>query len=320
MYYTLIISSHHGGSILIKIYADGAYNPVTGQGGWGAVVVSNGKKQILSGGTKSTTNNRMEIKAALEGILSTPSDSEVIVYTDSQYLYGCMAKGWQRRANLDLWKELDSAVEQRKVRWEWIDQNAGNPLHKEAHNLATGLASRSERTDHLPSEQQEPSPQPGAGELTHIDDKGKPCMVDVSQKPDTVRQAIAKGTVRMQASTFRRIKEGQIAKGDVLAVAQLAGIMAAKQTPHIIPLCHPVLIGNVKVEFELQETTSTIDITASATATGKTGVEMEALTAVAAAALTIYDMCKAVDRGMKIDNIRLVRKSGGKSGTFETVS
>jgi len=152
--------------------------------------------------------------------------------------------------------------------------------------------------------------------LTHMDDAGRPRMVDVTEKPDTIREAVAKGVVRMQAATFQLIKQGGTAKGDVLAVAQLAGIMAAKRTPDLIPLCHPILIGDVKVEFSPDEANSTIEITATASSTGKTGVEMEALTATAVAALTIYDMCKAVDRGMKIENIRLVRKSGGKSGTI----
>ena len=150
--------------------------------------------------------------------------------------------------------------------------------------------------------------------LTHMDEAGHPRMVDITKKPDTHREAVAKGTVRMQAATFDLIKEGKAAKGDVLAVAQLAGIMAAKQTPNLIPLCHPILIGDIKVEFTLDEENSTVEITATVSSSGKTGVEMEALTATAVAALTIYDMCKAADRGMKIENIRLVRKSGGKSG------
>jgi len=141
-------------------------------------------------------------------------------------------------------------------------------------------------------------------------------MVSVTDKPDTHREAVTKGMVRMQASTFNLLKKGEMAKGDVLAVAQLAGIMAAKQTPNLIPLCHPVLIGNIRVEFDLNEKDSTVEITATVESTGKTGVEMEALTATAVTALTIYDMCKAVDRGMKIENIRLIRKSGGKSGTI----
>jgi len=153
--------------------------------------------------------------------------------------------------------------------------------------------------------------------LTHIDDAGRPRMVDVTGKPDTVREAVARGVVRMQATTFQLIKRGGTAKGDVLSVAQLAGIMAAKRTPDLIPLCHPILIGDIKVDFSLDEANSVVEITSTVESTGKTGVEMEALTATAVAALTIYDMCKAVDRGMKIENIRLVRKSGGKSGTIE---
>ncbi len=151
-------------------------------------------------------------------------------------------------------------------------------------------------------------------ELTHIDASGRPRMVDVTGKPDTQREAVAKCLVRMKTATLERLKKGDMAKGDVLAVAQLAGIMAAKQTPHIIPLCHPVLIGDVKVEFSLDEEASVVEITTAVKSTGKTGVEMEALTATAVTALTIYDMCKAVDRGIQIESIRLIRKSGGKSG------
>jgi len=152
--------------------------------------------------------------------------------------------------------------------------------------------------------------------LTHMDEAGHPRMVDITGKPDTHREAVAKGTVRMQAATLDLIKKGETAKGDVLAVAQLAGIMAAKQTPHLIPLCHPLLIGDIKIGFNMNEGNNTIEITTTVESVGKTGVEMEALTATAVAALTIYDMCKAVDRGMRIENIRLVRKSGGKSGTI----
>lgn len=154
-------------------------------------------------------------------------------------------------------------------------------------------------------------------ELTHIDASGRPRMVDVSHKPDTQREAVARGMVRMKASTLALIKGGATAKGEVLAVAQLAGIMAAKETPRLIPLCHPVLIGDIKIEFGLDEEGSAVEITTTVRSTGKTGVEMEALTATAVAALTIYDMCKAVDRGMRIENIRLVRKTGGKSGTID---
>jgi cyclic pyranopterin phosphate synthase len=155
-----------------------------------------------------------------------------------------------------------------------------------------------------------------AKKLSHIDEKGKPKMVDVSGKADTLREAVAKGEVQMKAATLALIKGGEIAKGDVLTVAQLAGVMAAKQTPHLIPLCHPLLLNDIKVELEIDEKRNAVLITATVKNTGKTGVEMEALTAVSIAALTIYDMCKAVDRAMRIEAIRLVKKSGGKSGTF----
>ena len=153
--------------------------------------------------------------------------------------------------------------------------------------------------------------------LSHMDESGRPRMVDVSGKSDTLRQAVARGVVRMQPATFRLIQQGEIAKGDVLSVAQLAGTIAAKRTPYLIPLCHPILLEDINVEFSPDEKTSTIEITTTVKSSGKTGVEMEALTATAVAALTIYDMCKAIDRGMKIDNIRLVKKSGGKSGLIE---
>jgi len=302
-------------SELIEIYTDGAYNPVLGQGGWGAVVVEDGQKRVFSGIVKKTTSNRMEITAALEGILQAPQGIEVVIYTDSQYLFGCMSRGWQRRANRDLWERLDEVVGQRKVRWEWIDRNTRNPFHKEAHALATNLASQGEMLQPILSEKQKGKPKaPVMEELTHIDASGRPRMVDVTEKPDTQREAVAKCMVRMEASTLDRLKKGSLPKGDVLAVAQLAGIMAAKQTPHIIPLCHPVLIGDVKVEFDLDEPNSAVEITTTVKSVGKTGVEMEALTATAVTALTIYDMCKIVDHSMQIESIRLIRKSGGKSG------
>lgn len=150
--------------------------------------------------------------------------------------------------------------------------------------------------------------------LTHLDESGRARMVDVGGKPDTQRIAVAKGEVVMQPTTLRLIQEGGIEKGDVLAVAQVAGVLAAKRTHELIPMCHPLLLTHVSLTFEPDETRSAIEITATVKTTGKTGVEMEALTAVSIAALTIYDMAKAVDRGMRIQNVRLVRKSGGKSG------
>jgi cyclic pyranopterin phosphate synthase len=139
-------------------------------------------------------------------------------------------------------------------------------------------------------------------------------MVDVSAKDDTERVAVARGQIVMEPATLALIRENQVAKGDVLAVAQVAGIMAAKQTSSLIPMCHPLLLTGISVELEPWDDPARIEIRATVRTTGKTGVEMEALTAVGVAALTVYDMCKAVDRGMCIQNVRLVQKSGGKSG------
>ncbi len=154
-------------------------------------------------------------------------------------------------------------------------------------------------------------------ELTHFDEAGRARMVDVSEKAETAREAVARGRVRMQPETLARIKDGRIAKGDVLAVAQVAGIMAAKRTWELVPMCHPLLLTGMGLSFSLDEEHDTVEIEATVKSAGKTGVEMEALTAVAVAALTVYDMCKAIDRGMTVSDVRLVRKSGGKSGTFE---
>jgi len=294
---------------MIEIYTDGAYNPALNQGGWVAVIVDNQQKHIFSAIVKETTSNRMEITAAIEAISRTPQGSEVIVYTDSQYLFGTVTKGWQRKVNRDLWAKLDAAVSQRKVHWRWIEQSNKNPFHIEAHSLATTLASQTE----MPTSPATPLAAPA---LTHLDAAGRPKMVDISGKPDTRREAIAKGIVRMQPATLDLIKKGKTAKGDVLSVAQLAGIMSAKKTPDLIPLAHPILVGDIKIEFSLDEANSAIEITTTVSSTGKTGVEMEALTATAVTALTIYDMCKAIDRGMRIENIRLVKKSGGRSGTI----
>lgn len=153
--------------------------------------------------------------------------------------------------------------------------------------------------------------------FTHLDDDGNAVMVDVSEKPETERIATAKGSVVMAPETMAMILEGQVKKGDVLSVARLAGIMGAKRTPDLIPLCHPLSLSSVKVDLTCDAVRNAVDITATCRLTGRTGVEMEALTAVSVAALTVYDMCKAVDKGMRLGDIRLVRKSGGKSGTFE---
>ncbi len=153
--------------------------------------------------------------------------------------------------------------------------------------------------------------------LTHIDDAGNAVMVDVSAKDVTERVATAKGSVLMEPATLALIQTRGVKKGDVLSIAQLAGIMGAKKTPDLIPLCHPLNLSSVTVELTCDAARNAVDITATCKLAGRTGVEMEALTAVSVAALTVYDMCKAVDRAMRITDIRLVHKAGGKSGTFE---
>ena len=150
--------------------------------------------------------------------------------------------------------------------------------------------------------------------LSHLDDAGAARMVDVSDKTDTLREAIAEGHVAMEPETLAMILEGRVPKGDVVAVARIAGIMAAKQTSSLIPMCHPLPITGVTIDIEPADVG--VRIAATVKTTGKTGVEMEALTAVSVAALTVYDMCKAVDRGMRIEGVRLLEKRGGKSGEW----
>ena len=153
--------------------------------------------------------------------------------------------------------------------------------------------------------------------LTHFDERGNAHMVDVGAKEITERVAVARASVRMQSATLKLIATRKAAKGDVLAVAQLAGIMAAKKTPDLIPLCHPLALNSVDVKLSLDARRNTVDIEATCRLKGRTGVEMEALTAASVAALTVYDMCKSVDRGMLISDVRLLHKSGGKSGTYD---
>ncbi|MCH6561837.1 MAG: cyclic pyranopterin monophosphate synthase MoaC [Myxococcales bacterium] len=152
---------------------------------------------------------------------------------------------------------------------------------------------------------------------SHIDESGRARMVDVGAKPVTQREAIARGRVRLSPAAFRAAVEGSAKKGDVLGVARIAGIQAAKRTAEWIPLAHPLPLESVEIEFHLQQEVPAIEVEATVRVTAKTGVEMEALVAVSAAALTLYDMCKSIDRGMVIEDVRLLRKSGGKSGLYE---
>ena len=156
-------------------------------------------------------------------------------------------------------------------------------------------------------------------DFNHIDENGNAIMVDISLKEETEREAVASGTIVVSPKTMGRILEKDVKKGDVLSVAQLAGIMGAKKTSDLIPLCHPLALTSVKVQLDCDPSSHAINITATCRVTGRTGVEMEALTAVTVAGLTIYDMCKAIDKEMKITNIRLLSKFGGRSGNYRVV-
>ncbi|MBI2305139.1 MAG: cyclic pyranopterin monophosphate synthase MoaC [Chloroflexi bacterium] len=304
---------------IIDLYVDGACLGNPGPGGWAAIIVApEAHHQVeIKGREANTTNNRMEILAAINGLAQTPEGAPVTVHSDSQYLVNTMTRGWKRRANLDLWQKLDGVVAHRSVRWQWIKGHAGHPENERADALANEMAGPpSGQREGNGQSQGEVSPlsHQGVPGLTHLDSQGRARMVDVTDKGETEREAVARGTVLMMAETFRAIEAGQVAKGDVLSVAQVAGILAAKETPHLIPLCHPLRLTQVTVDFQLDKERPGVNITATVKTRGQTGVEMEALTAVAVAALTVYDMCKAMDPGMRIEGIRLARKRGGKSG------
>ncbi len=292
------------------IYTDGACQGNPGRGGWAAVLTGPAGKQVLSGGEEHTTNNRMELLGAINGLEATPEGSQVSIHSDSTYLVNTMTRSWKRNANLDLWKRLDGLCASRRVDWQWVKGHSGDQGNEEADAWAgweAGVKEARPMTDEVPQGSHAPS-------LSHLDERGQATMVDVGWKPDTEREAVAHGSVLLQPETLRLIREGQVKKGDVLATARLAGIMGAKQTPHLIPLCHPLPLTHISVDLELDDKESRIRITATAKTRAKTGVEMEALTAVSVAALTLYDMCKSADRSMRIHDIRLVEKRGGKSG------
>ena len=284
---------------IIKVYTDGACIGNPGPGGWAAIIVDGSSRKEIAGREEKTTNNRMELMAAINGLAQTLPGAEVGVETDSQYLVNTMTRNWKRKANHDLWDKLDKLAADRNVRWNWIRGHNGHPENERANMLANREAAKNRGQSRKP---------------THFDRKGNIHMVDITEKAPTERVAVATGAVTMRQEALDSIRQGQVAKGNVLATAQLAGIMAAKQTHQLIPLCHPLPITSADVELKLDEKRSTVEITATVKTTARTGVEMEALTAVTVAALTVYDMCKAIDRAMRIVDIHLVRKSGGRSG------
>ena len=266
----------------------------------------------MSGHDPSTTNNRMEMTAVIRGLEQTQPSDVVEINSDSQYVINTMTKGWKRKANQDLWAELDRLVDARKVTWQWVRAHVGHEFNEKADKLANDAA----HGVVIDGNSSELGPEVAPRQLTHISTTGEASMVDVGEKVETERVAVAHGTVVMEPETLRLIRDNVLDKGDVLSTARLAGIMAAKKTDQLIPLCHQIPLSQVTVHFDTSGD-DRIEIEASAKTTYKTGVEMEALTAVSIAALTIYDMAKAIDRGMRIEAVRMVRKSGGKSGDWE---
>jgi cyclic pyranopterin phosphate synthase len=295
---------------VIRIYTDGSCIANPGPGGWAAIILDDGSERALHGGDDSTTNNRMEMLAVVKGLEAIPESTEVTIFSDSQYVINTMTRNWKRRANIDLWELLDSEVAKRPVKWQWVRGHAGDPFNEKADALANKEARM--RTSGGPAPEKT---SPGAS-LTHIDESGKASMVDVGWKPETERVAVASGSIVMKPETLALIESNGFEKGDVLGVARIAGVMGAKSTSQLIPLCHPIPLDQVTVEFDLDHAGTAVVITATARTTARTGVEMEAMMAVSISALTIYDMCKSVDRGMRVERIRLVKKSGGKSGDY----
>ena len=305
---------------MVDIYTDGACRARVG--GWAALILTPGERRTMSGKAEDTTSNRMELSAAINSLESLPKGSDITLYSDSEYLVKTMTLGWRRNANLDLWQRLDALAGEYHIQWEWVKGHASIPGNEYVNQLAgfeAGVTKAPPDLSHfLGPEASEESLQEetgGAGpSLTHLDQQGRVEMVDVGWKPVTDREAVAWGYVSMQPETLRLIQDSLIKKGDVLTIAQLAGIMGGKRTSELIPLCHPLPLDKLDVELELEPGQNRVKISALARTSAKTGVEMEALTAVSVAALTVYDMCKGVDRGIVIGGIRLVRKSGGQSG------
>ncbi len=299
---------------MIDIYTDGACK--SGVGGWAALIFETSGHRDMSGKLEDTTSNRMELSAAIHSLESLPTGSEVTIFSDSEYLVKTMTQGWKRNTNLDLWENLDSLNIAHKVNWQWVKGHANIPGNEYVNQLAgfeAGVTKARPNIDRF----FKTLDNTGTPTLTHVDQQGSVEMVDVGWKPVSDREAIAQGCILMKPETINLISENLIKKGDVLTIAQIAGIMGGKRTAELIPLCHPLPLNKLDVELELDLANNRVKISALARTSGKTGVEMEALTAVSIAALTIYDMCKGVDRWMTIQDISLVSKSGGLSGDIQ---
>ena len=296
---------------MIYIYTDGSCLGNPGFGGWAAIINDDGEETVLAGTESSTTNNRMELMAAIKALESLVSSKPAVVLSDSRYLVNTMTKGWKRKANQDLWQALDSLVSQGNVRWQWVQGHSGDVNNERVDKLANDIAKQAQSMATKNSNEQEE-----VTVFSHIDGEGKVVMVDVEAKKVTERVAVASGKVSMHMDTFKMITSGTMKKGDLLGVAKVAGINAAKHTWELIPLCHNIPLSHVELAIDYDLASYSVDIVATVKASGRTGVEMEALTAVAVAGLTIYDMVKAIDREIELKEIRLISKSGGKTGDW----
>ena len=343
------------GSTDLFIYSDGGAIGNPGPGGFGVVVQADSKTLKLSRGYRRTTNNRMELMGVIAGLESTAeiaAGQRTQVVTDSRYVVDGMSKGWAKRwrangwrrnrqgdmaLNPDLWGRLLDAVEGRDVGFEWVRGHSGHPQN-EMCDAMVGEAAKLPADEKLVDEGYERKGSDSMAqsapfatlieevgskvadapesELTHIDSSGEARMVDVGAKEITERVATATCEVLMSETTTSLVRSGGIAKGDVIATAKLAGVMGGKRTAELIPMCHNIPISQIEVDIDELADGTGLRIAATARATWRTGVEMEAMTAASIAALTIYDMCKSAERGIRVANLRLLQKSGGKSGDY----
>ena len=340
----------------LHVYSDGGAIGNPGPGGFGVVVESNSNSWKLSRGYRRTTNNRMELMGVIAGLESTAALGKRLqteVVTDSRYVVDGISKGWAKRwrangwrrnkqgdmaLNPDLWGRLLDAVEGRDVSFQWVRGHSGHPQNEQCdamvreasklpaakqmvdagyERVGSATAAQSARftslTEKVDGVDNEVEAEP---KLAHIDSSGEARMVDVGGKSITQRVATASCEVKMSAKTLGLIRSGGIGKGDVIGTAKLAGVMGGKRTSELIPMCHNIPLSQIEVDIEELADGSGLRVKATARATWRTGVEMEAMTAASIAALTIYDMCKSAERGIRITDLRLLRKSGGKSGDY----
>ena len=285
------------------LHTDGSCIGNPGPGGWAAIIFTADEKISISGGEAQTTNNKMEITAVIKGLEYFPEKSFVRIFTDSEYVINTMTKNWKRNTNLNLWAQLDTLVDKRKVEWNWVKGHSGNEFNEEADSLAY------QEAENIQSNNKDKK-------LTHINQEGEALMVDISSKNMSERVAVVKGKVIMKPDTLDIVLKGTLKKGDLFSVAKTSGINAAKWTHLLIPMCHPIPLSNVLIDIVPDQTISGFEITSTVKANWNTGVEMEAFTAVSVTCLTIYDMCKSLDKSIRIEDIRLVHKKGGVSGKY----